>query len=88
MNACLRATRIPLVMYVHHVTSKSRDVCIYAQVVHFNRGKERWQGGQARGQHTDFVEVGVGRRAWLGPKMHGSSWEKCWWDDETSWQKR
>ena len=36
MNARLRAARILLVVYAHHVTSKSRDVRIYARVVHFN----------------------------------------------------
>ena len=52
--------------------------------------KERRRGGkqEGSGKHTDFVEVGVGRRAGLGPKMHGSSWEKCQWDDKTSWQKK
>ena len=33
VNARLRATCILLVVYVHHVTSKSRDICIYARVV-------------------------------------------------------
>ena len=37
MNARLRAARILLAVYAHHVTSESRDVCIYARVVHFNR---------------------------------------------------
>ena len=36
VNARLRAARILLVVYTHHVTSKSRDVRIYARVVHFN----------------------------------------------------
>ena len=25
-----------------------------------------------RGWHTDFLEVGMGRRMWLGPKTYGS----------------
>ena len=33
MNACLRAACILLVVYTHHVTSKSHDVRIYARVV-------------------------------------------------------
>ena len=36
MNACLRAACI-LIMYAPHVTSKSHDIHIYAQVVNFNR---------------------------------------------------
>ena len=36
MNARLRAAHILLAVYAHHVTSESRDVRIYAQVVHFN----------------------------------------------------
>ena len=38
MNVHLRAVRILLIMYMHHMTSKSRNVYIYAQVVHFNSG--------------------------------------------------
>ena len=36
MNVHLRAMRILLIVYAHHMTSESRDVCIYARVVHFN----------------------------------------------------
>ena len=67
VNVCLRAARILLVVYAHHVTSKSRDVRIYARVVHFNslcngcdRGKDAsriaalWQ--------TLCISNSVGRR--------------------------
>ena len=33
VNARLRAARILLIVYTHHVTSESRDVHIYARVV-------------------------------------------------------
>ena len=39
VNARLRAACILLVVYAHHVTSKSHDVHIYARVVHFNKFK-------------------------------------------------
>ena len=46
MNACLRAARILLFVYTHHVTSKSRDVHIYARVVHFNNEKSVFVSAQ------------------------------------------
>ena len=57
MNARLRAARILLVVYVHHVTSKSRDVHIYARVVHFNNHNDLYSSSLDVSWHGMACEV-------------------------------
>ena len=56
VNARLRATHILLVVYTHHVTSKSRDVRICARVVHFNNDDVR-----LRPKFQEFVTLQIWR---------------------------
>ena len=65
MNARLRAARILLVVYAHHVTSKSHDVRIYARVVHFNmsdhnttRKRETIRHNKSESYWMKYLETG------------------------------